>query len=195
MSADHDEGEGGRGQAGAPVVHAEVLKEKHRAPVVERRLLQPGTAVEIGRNAGAQAAFERVRRVEAHQHLVRDLGIARLVGAHQAQAVAAQKRGKPVNKEKDGEGKKDRRFEDEWASEACASAGLRIDQEPKVPRDFPSLPIFDDHFLRGEQQHASFRRGLPIDAGRMGVGPAIRFSSVSVARVNRARRGGGRRLW
>ena len=81
----------GRGQAGAPVVDAEVLKDEHGAPVVERRLLKPRMAVEIGRDAGAQAVFEGVRRVEADQHLVRDLRIARLVGAHQAQAVAAQR--------------------------------------------------------------------------------------------------------
>ena len=141
MSADHDEGEGGRGQARAPVVHAEVLKEKHGAPVVERGLLQPGMAVEIRRDAGAQPALERVRRVEAHQHLVRDLGIARLVGAHQAQAVAAQQRRKPVSKEKDGEGEKDRRFARSWPSEACAIADVRVDPEPMVPRDFPSPAV------------------------------------------------------
>ena len=106
--ADHDEGECGRGQPCAPVVDAEVLKEKHRAPVVEGRLLQPGMAVEIRGHAGAQPPFQRVRRVEADQHLVRDLGIARLVGAHQAQAIAAEHRRKAVSKEKDGKSEKDR---------------------------------------------------------------------------------------
>ena len=60
--ANHDEGEGGGGQAGAPVVDAEVLKEEHGAPVVEGGLLKPGTAVEIGRDAGDEAPLEGVRR-------------------------------------------------------------------------------------------------------------------------------------
>ena len=87
----HDEGEGGRGQAGAPVVHAEVLKDEHGAPVVEGGLLKPGVAVEIGRDAGAQTWPLRVcGGVEADQHLVGDLRIAGLVGADQAESVAAQ---------------------------------------------------------------------------------------------------------
>ena len=53
----HDEGEAGRGQARAPVVHAEFLKDEHGAPVVERRLLKPGMAVEVGRDAGAEAVL------------------------------------------------------------------------------------------------------------------------------------------
>ena len=102
----HDEGEGGRGQPGGPVVHAEVLEDEHGPPVVERRLLQPGVAVEIGRDAGAQPALERVRRVEPVQHLVRDLRIAGLIGAHQAQAVAAQQRGLPIEQKKEGKTEK-----------------------------------------------------------------------------------------
>ena len=89
----HDEGEAGRGQAGAPVVDAELLKDEHGAPVVEGGLLQPGAAVEIGRNAGAQPPLSVCGGVEADQHLVGDLRIAGLVGAHQAEAVAAQQRG------------------------------------------------------------------------------------------------------
>jgi hypothetical protein len=54
-----------------------------------------------------------MRRIEAHQHLVRDLGIARLVGSYQTQSVAAQNRGKTIKEEKDGEGKKDRRFNED----------------------------------------------------------------------------------
>ena len=38
--AHHDEGEGGGGQASAPVVDAEILKEEHGAPVVKCRFLQ-----------------------------------------------------------------------------------------------------------------------------------------------------------
>jgi hypothetical protein len=49
----HDEGEGGRGQARRPVVHAEVLEDEHRPPVVERGLFQPGLAIEVRGDAGA----------------------------------------------------------------------------------------------------------------------------------------------
>ena len=169
----HDEGKGGGGKAGAPVVHTEVLKEEHGAPIIECRLLQPGTAVEIRRDAGIQAALdERMRRIEMHQHLVRDLGVARLVCAHQAHSVAAQNGGQSVKKEKDGEGKKDRRFNEDGPARHAPAPSCGSIRSRTVPRDFPSLPIFDDHFLRSAQQHASFRRGLPIDAGRMGVGPA-----------------------
>ena len=55
----HDEGEGGRGQARRPVMHAEVLEDEHRAPVIERGLFQPGLAVEVGSDAGAQLALQR----------------------------------------------------------------------------------------------------------------------------------------
>ena len=80
----------GRGQAGAPVVDAEILEDEHGAPVVEGGLLEPGMAVEIGGDAGAEAVFEGVGRVEADQHLVGDLRVTGLVGADQAEAVAAQ---------------------------------------------------------------------------------------------------------
>ena len=43
----HDEGEAGRGQAGAPVVDAELLEDEHGAPIVEGGLLKPGAAVEV----------------------------------------------------------------------------------------------------------------------------------------------------
>ena len=150
-----------RGKAGAPVVDTEVLKEKHGAPIIERRLFQPGTAVEIGRDAGIQAALEGMRRIEVHQHLVRDLGVARLVGSHQTQSIAAQDRGKTIKKKKDGEGKKDGGFAEDGPSAACASAGLRIDQEPTVPRDFPSLPILRGPFLRKRATARCFQTWFP----------------------------------
>ena len=56
----HDEGEGGRGQARAPVVDAELLKDEHGAPVVKGGLFQPGPAVEIGGNAGAELALDGI---------------------------------------------------------------------------------------------------------------------------------------
>jgi hypothetical protein len=48
-----------------------------------------------------------VRRIEAIQHLVRDLGIARFIGSHQAQAGAAGKRGLTINQDKEGKTEKD----------------------------------------------------------------------------------------
>ena len=147
----HDEGESGGRQARAPVVDAEVLKQEHRAPVVERGLLQPGMAVEIGRDAGAQAALEGVRRVEADQHLMRDLRIARLVGAHQAQAVAAQNRRKSIEKKEDGEGQKNRRLRRWWPSGAAASASACGDRKRTVPADF-HLQQFSKY--RSGHQHA-----------------------------------------
>ena len=50
----HDEGESCRGKARAPVMYTEVLKEKHGAPIIECGLFKPGTAVEIGRDAGTR---------------------------------------------------------------------------------------------------------------------------------------------
>ena len=86
----HDEGETSRGQARAPVVDAEILKDEHGAPVVEGGFLEPGASVEIGSDAGAEPLFESVGGIEADEHLVGDLGIARLVGADQAEAIAAE---------------------------------------------------------------------------------------------------------
>ncbi len=99
-----------RGQAGAPVVHAEVLKDEHGAPVVEGRFFKPRVAVEIRRDAGAEAVLEGGRGVEAHQHLMGDLRVTRLIGAHQAEAVAAEDRRHSINDEEDGEDYKDRSF-------------------------------------------------------------------------------------
>ncbi len=109
----HDEGEGGRGQAGAPVVHAEVLKDEHGAPVVEGRLLKPGVSVEVGSDAGAEVAFEGVRRVEADEHFMRNLRVAGLVGSNQPKTVAAEEGRDAVNDEKDRKHQKERRFANE----------------------------------------------------------------------------------
>ena len=100
--------EAGRGQPGGPVVNAEVLEYEHRAPIVERGLLQPGVAVEIGSDAGAQPALQRLRRVEAVQHFMGDLGIAGFVGSDQAQASAAEDGRESISKKEDGEGEEKR---------------------------------------------------------------------------------------
>jgi hypothetical protein len=88
--AHHDERKGGGGQPGAPVVHAEILEKEHGAPVVEGRLLKPGMAVEIGRDAGAELLLQIGCGVKPAEHLVGDLGVARFVCADQAHSVAAQ---------------------------------------------------------------------------------------------------------
>src|SRR5450631_1069701 len=106
----HDEGEACRGQAGAPIVDAELLKDEHRAPVVERRLLKPGMTVEVGRNAGAELPFDRVSGIKAVKHFVRDLRIARLVGAHQTEPITAEQRRLSVDDEEGSENKKDGSF-------------------------------------------------------------------------------------
>ena len=108
----HNEGEGRRGQPRRPVVHPEVLEYEHRTPVVESRLLQPGAAIKIGSDAGAQPALDGVRRVKPHQHLVGDLRVARFVGPHQAQPVTAHQRDLPINKKKEGKTKKNGRLSD-----------------------------------------------------------------------------------
>ena len=110
--ADHDEGEGGGRKTRAPVVNAEVLKQKHGAPVIESWLLKPGTAIKIGSDAGSEPVFNRVRGVEPHQHLVRDLRVAGFVSAHQPNAVATQHRGETVKEKEDRENKKDGNFAD-----------------------------------------------------------------------------------
>ena len=107
---DHNEGEGGRGQARGPVMHAEVLEDEHCTPVVKRRLFQPGLSIEIGGDAGAQLGRERVRRVEPVQHLMRDLRIAGFIGSHQAQVGATEDRSQPVCQKEDRESKKENRF-------------------------------------------------------------------------------------
>jgi hypothetical protein len=86
----HDKCEGGRGQPGTPIVHAEILKEEHGAPVVEGRLLQPRMSIEIGGDAGAELFLEMVSRVKPDQHLMSDLCITGLVGANQPHAIATQ---------------------------------------------------------------------------------------------------------
>ena len=108
----HDEGEGGRRQPRSPVVYAEVLEDKHRPPVIKSWFLQPGTAVKIRSDAGAQPALDGVRRVKPHQHLVGYLRVARLVGSHQAQPVPTHQRNLPINQKKEGKSKKDGRLSD-----------------------------------------------------------------------------------
>ena len=99
----HNEGESRRGQPRGPVVHAKVLEHKHRPPIIECRLFQPWATVKIGSDAGAQPVLDGVRRVKPHQHLVRDLRVARLVGPHQAQPVTAEKRSDSVDEKSDRE--------------------------------------------------------------------------------------------
>ena len=108
----HDEGEGGRGQPSAPVRYAEVLKKKHGPPVVKRRLFQPWMAIKIGGYAGGKPILQRVCRVEAAQHLMRNLRVAGFVRAHQAQTIAAQVRRHSIKQKEDGESKKDRHLGD-----------------------------------------------------------------------------------
>ena len=83
------EGEAGRGQARRPVVHAKFAEGEHGAPVVESRLFQPGMAPQDGRDV-----------VAAREHLARDLRIARLVGADQAEPIAAKDRAPNRKREK-----------------------------------------------------------------------------------------------
>src|ERR1035441_8899240 len=87
----------------------EVLKQEHRPPVVERRLLQPRMPVEIGRNTGAQAVIQCGGRVEPVEHLVGDLSVAGLVGSYQSQTVASKEGSEAVNQE---EGSKDSKYSD-----------------------------------------------------------------------------------
>ena len=65
-------------------------------------------SVQIGRNAGAQPVFNRMGRVKAHQHLMRNLRIARLIRTHQAQSVSAQQRHDSIKDEKHAEDHEDR---------------------------------------------------------------------------------------
>src|ERR1035437_8206377 len=95
----HDEGKGGGGQARAPVVHAEILKEKHRTPVVKRWLLQPRMPVEIRGNAGAEPAFQCGGSVEPVQHFMGDVGVSWLVRAHQSPTVTAKDGRETVSEE------------------------------------------------------------------------------------------------
>ena len=87
-------------------------KHEHRPPVIKSRLLQPGVAVKIRSNAGAQPALDGGRGVKPHQHLVSDLRVARLIGSHQAQSVAAEERGDPVDEKEDRENQKRSHFAD-----------------------------------------------------------------------------------
>ena len=100
----HAERAGGGRQARNPVLNAELLEKAHGAPVIERRLFQPGVAVQDRRNgAGLGAVPGRAKifpvqraRVDlriavrdaavmvGQQHLVGDLGVARFVGTNQA---------------------------------------------------------------------------------------------------------------
>jgi hypothetical protein len=67
-------------------------------------------------------------RIEVHQHLVRDLSVARLVGSHQTQSIAAQDRGKTVKKKKNAEGEKNGGFRESGPARhapAPASGSIR----------------------------------------------------------------------
>jgi len=98
------EGEAGRGEARGPVVDAEFLKAEHGAPVEEGRLLKPRHAVKDGGDV-----------VVAIEHFARDLGVARLIGADQAELIAAEVWGEAVGEEIDGKGQQNDGFPDEFA--------------------------------------------------------------------------------
>ena len=110
--ADHDKGEGGRRETGTPIVDAEILKKEHGAPVVESRFFKPGMAVEIRGDTGAELVAEGVGGVEAAEHLVGNLRIARLVGTDETQAVAAEDGRESIEKKEDGESEEDDEFGD-----------------------------------------------------------------------------------
>ena len=116
---DQQERAGGGGQSRGPVGDAELLEEAHGAPVVERRFLQPRMAVEDRCDGSGVEAAEGVLdeslRLEAArddlgvdlmadlgvrvQHLAGDLRVARLVGADQADCVAAEDRNQTVQQQ------------------------------------------------------------------------------------------------
>jgi hypothetical protein len=93
-------------------VHAELLKDEHGAPVIQGGLLKPRAAIEVRSDAGAKASFHGMGRVEADQHLVGYLGIAGLIGTHQAQPIAAQQRRLSIENEENGKSQENARLTD-----------------------------------------------------------------------------------
>ena len=102
---------GGRGKPCRPVRDAELPERAHRPPVVERRLFQPRMPVQDRRHRAAVQAMQRVLDVGQPQaarhhtgvqlvaglgvrlqHLARNLRVARLIGPHQSDLIAAQNR-------------------------------------------------------------------------------------------------------
>jgi len=119
----------GGGQAGGPVGDAELLEEAHSSPVVEGGFFEPGLAIEDGGDGSAGDAVERGADVLGAQaagdhlgvdlvaglgvgseHLAGDLGVAGLVGAHEAKLVTTEGRDETVEKEKGGYGEEDEEF-------------------------------------------------------------------------------------
>ena len=116
---DEREGAGGGGETGGPVGDAELLEEAHGAPVVEGGFFEPGLAVEDGGDGAAGEAVEGVADVlEAEaarddlgvdgvagvgvrgEHLAGDLGVAGLVGADEAELIAAEDGDEAVEQER-----------------------------------------------------------------------------------------------
>ena len=70
----------------------------------------PRMPIQIGSHAGAQPFTQGVGGIEANQHLVRDLRIARLVGANEAETISAQQRKNSIKDEKHAADHEDRCF-------------------------------------------------------------------------------------
>ncbi len=92
---DQDESKTGGREPRRPVVDPELQKGEHGAPVVERGFFQPGMAPKNGSDV-----------VVAEQHLAGNLRVAGLVGANQAEPIAAEDRHQSIEQEKRGENEK-----------------------------------------------------------------------------------------
>ena len=174
----HDEGEAGGRETGGPVVDAELLKDEHGAPVVERRLLKPGVAVEIRSDAGAKPALDGVGGVEAVEHFVGDLGVARLVGAYEADTVAAKNGRLSVEDEKDGEDQEYGGFATGGPTGQPHASALR-----RIRSRWFHFSLHVERFSRGGR--ANQRQPIQPTAGMLGVSrwPGMRrFQSTETHR-------------
>jgi hypothetical protein len=93
-------------------VNAEFAEREHGAPVIERRFLQPGFAVE-----------DRGDKVVAGEHLAGDLGVTGFVGSDETERGAAEYRHEPIEEEKGGHPK-----ESEGLQRVAEDGGARGDK-------------------------------------------------------------------
>ena len=88
---DQDESETGRGETRRPVVYPKLEEGKHRPPVIESGLFQPGMAPENGSDV-----------VMAEKHLAGNLRVPGFVGANQSEPISAEDRHQSIEQEKRG---------------------------------------------------------------------------------------------
>ena len=121
--ADQPESEADGGQAGDPVMDAELTKGVHGAPVVEGWFFEPGFAVEVGGDAGGKLFAEGVGLCELDEHFVGDLRVTWFIRADQTQAGPAEDGGGAVEDKENHEDEQGEDFPHECSGRQVPGSG------------------------------------------------------------------------